>query len=224
METEIIIHNSVSLDGSLTGFMPDMGVHYSIAGSYKHDARLIGSETVISGIEMFGEKVPDEGPEDFVSPKREDSVPWWLIIDSGGRLSGLLHTCRRFEFCRDVILLISEATPPEYIRHLKERNYNYIISGKEKVDIKMALEELKKKFGIAKILTDTGRVLGNLLINLGLVSEISLLVHPLIIGEKSYPIFSDIKEMPDLKLKESQQLDNGIVWLIYDVENKIIRK
>jgi 2,5-diamino-6-(ribosylamino)-4(3H)-pyrimidinone 5'-phosphate reductase len=44
METEIIIHNSVSLDGSLTGFMPDMGVHYSIAGSYKHDARLIGSK------------------------------------------------------------------------------------------------------------------------------------------------------------------------------------
>lgn len=59
METEIIIHNSVSLNGSLTGFMPDMGVHYSTAGSFKHDARLIGSKTAISGIEMFGEKVPD---------------------------------------------------------------------------------------------------------------------------------------------------------------------
>lgn len=110
-----------------------------------------------------------------------------------------------------MIVLISEATPPGYIRHLNERNYNYVIAGKEKVDIKMALELLKKRFGIVKILTDTGRVLGNLLLNIGLVSQISLIVHPLIIGEKSYQMFLDINEIPNLKLKESQQLDKGIV-------------
>jgi hypothetical protein len=32
MRPEIIIHNSISLHGSLTGFMPDMGLHYKIAG------------------------------------------------------------------------------------------------------------------------------------------------------------------------------------------------
>ncbi len=49
MKTEIIIHNSVNIDGSLTGFMPDMGLHYKIAGEYKLDAHLIGSETIIKG-------------------------------------------------------------------------------------------------------------------------------------------------------------------------------
>jgi len=49
MKTEIIIHNSVSLDGSPTGFMPDMELHYQIAGDYRPDAHLIGSDTVIAG-------------------------------------------------------------------------------------------------------------------------------------------------------------------------------
>ena len=149
MQPEIIIHNSVSLDGSLTGFMPDMELHYKIAGDYKPDAHLIGSETIIKGIEMFGEGVPNELPADFIAPVRDSSLPRWVIVDSGGRLNGLLHTCRRFESCRDVILLISESTPAKYLIHLKERNYHFIVAGKEKVDLKMAVTQLIEKIGRA---------------------------------------------------------------------------
>jgi hypothetical protein len=60
MKSEIIIHNSVSLDNSLTVSKPDMGLHYKIAGDYKPDTHLIGSETVIKGNEMFGEGIADE--------------------------------------------------------------------------------------------------------------------------------------------------------------------
>ena len=124
MKTEIIIHNSISLDGSLTGFMPDMELHYKIAGDYKPDAHLIGADTVITGNEMFGAGIPDEVPSDFQQPERPVYLPWWIIVDSGARLKGMLHTCRRFEYCRDVIILISEKTPTSYIEHLNERNYN----------------------------------------------------------------------------------------------------
>jgi 2,5-diamino-6-(ribosylamino)-4(3H)-pyrimidinone 5'-phosphate reductase len=220
MKPDIIIHNSVSLDNSLTGFIPDMELHYKIAGGYKSDAHLIGSDTVIKGIEMFGEDVPDEVPGDFISPKRDSSLPWWIIIDSGGRLKGVLHTCRRFEYCRDVVILVSEKTPIDYLTHLKERNYQYIITGKDKVDLKMAFDQLREKFGIDKILTDTGRILGNILLNLKMVNEISLLVHPLIAGEKCYPMFSDIRGNLNLKLKKSEQFENGCVWMVYNVESK----
>lgn len=71
MKTEIIIHNSISADGSLTGFIPDMENHYKIAGEYKPDAHLIGSETIIKGIYMFGEGIPDEKPSDFKPPQRD---------------------------------------------------------------------------------------------------------------------------------------------------------
>lgn len=223
MYPEIIIHNSISLDGSLTGFMPEMQLHYKIAGSYNPDAHLIGSETIIKGIEMFGEEVPDESPADFIAPVRSPDLPWWIIVDSGGKLEGILHTCRRFEFCRDVIVLVSETTRQDYIKHLEERNYDFIVSGKGKVDLRQAFEKIREKFGIVKILTDTGRVLGNLLIRMELVSEISLLVHPIIIGEKSYQMFSDIREKPKLKLIKSEIMENNYVWMVYRVENDIPR-
>lgn len=215
MKTKIIIHNSISLDGSLTGFMPEMELHYKIAGEYKPDAHLIGSETIIKGIDMFGESVPDEEPTDFEPPQRESTLPWWIIVDSEGKLEGKLHTCRRFEYCRDVIILISENTGKDYISHLDERKYNYIISGRNKVDLKKAINQLNKKFNIKKILTDTGRILGNILVNSGLVAEISLLIHPVLIGENCYPMFSDVNKNLKLKLKKSEIMAKGCVWLVY---------
>lgn len=218
MLPEIIIHNSISLDGSLSGFMPDMKLHYKIAGSYKPDAHLIGSETIIKGTEMFGGVVPDEVPEDFIPPERDNHLPWWVIVDSSGRLKGLLHTCRRFEYCRDVILLVSESTSGEYLNHLKERNYSYIVAGNDKVDLKMAIHLLQEKYGIERILTDTGRVLGNLLINMGLVTELSILQHPLIVGEECYPMFSDVSKNLKLRLKKSEQFENGCILFVYTIE------
>jgi len=111
--------------------------------------------------------------------------------------------------------LVSEKTPADYISHLKARNYHYIVAGKEKVDLRSAIEQLRKNFKINKILTDTGRILGNLLIERGMVNEISLLFHPVIIGEKGYPMFSDLKKYLNLKLIKSEQLENGCVWMVY---------
>jgi 2,5-diamino-6-(ribosylamino)-4(3H)-pyrimidinone 5'-phosphate reductase len=217
MKSEIIIHNSISLDSSLTGFMPDMGLHYKIAGDYKPDAHLIGSDTIISGNEMFGEGIPEELPSDFEQPDRDKNLPWWVVVDSRSRLKGMLHTCRRFEYCRDVILLVSESTPADYMMHLKERNYNFIIAGKDKVDLEFAIDRLREKFSIARILTDTGRILGNILINKGMVDEISLLVHPLLVGENCYSMFSDVKGNLSLKLKKSETFENGCIWMVYNL-------
>lgn len=221
MLPEIIIHNSISLDGSLTGFMPDMGLHYKIAGDYKPDAHLIGSETIIKGIEMFGEGVPDEVPGDFEVPRRDTAFPYWIIVDSGGRLNGILHTCRRFEYCRDVILLVSETTPEKYLKHLKERKYQYIVAGKGKVDLIVAIKKLTEEFNISRILTDTGRVLGNLLLNMGLVNEVSLLVHPIVVGENGFPMFSEVTGNLTMKLKKSEQFENGCLLVVYSLEKSV---
>lgn len=42
---EVIMHNSVSLDGRVTGFGVDMGLHYGIVGSYGADAYCAGSNS-----------------------------------------------------------------------------------------------------------------------------------------------------------------------------------
>ena len=217
MLPKVIVHNSLSLDGSLTGFEPNMGLHYQIAGSYKPVVHLIGSETAKIGLELFGDGFVHEHVSDFVKPKRDKSLPFWVIPDTKGKLKGKLHALRRFEFCRDVIILLSEATPREYIDYLKERQYDYFVNGKKQVDLKQALEFAYVRFGAKRVLTDTGRVLSNLLMERGLVDELSLLVHPLVVGEKSYNMFGNMTQNPKLTLRRYEKLEKGLMWLVYRV-------
>lgn len=195
-----------------------MMLHYKIAGSYGAKAHLIGSNTVKVGVELFENQIPLEEKEDFMKPQRNKDLPYWVIPDSTGKLKGLLHTCRRFEFCRDVIILVSETTPEEYLKHLKERNYTYYIVGKDQINLKKFLELLYSEYKVKKVLADTGNILSSLLINQGLVSELSLLIHPIIVGNSSYKIFGDIKENIVLSLKKFERLPNGYIWLAYKVK------
>ncbi len=217
MKPYIILHNSITLDGSLTGFMPDMELHYRLAGRYSVDANLIGSETIIAGQEMFGDGILVEEERDFEVPVRDPGLPWWVVVDSGGRLMGMLHTCRRFEYCKDIIILVSESTPEGYLKYLEERKYRYFKAGKVKVDLRSVLSLLAEECGIKKILTDTGQVLGNILINENMVDEISLLVHPILKGGGSYHIFGSVKSDIRLSLITEERFENGCVWLTYKV-------
>ena len=217
MRPKVILHNSLSLDGSLTGFEPNMELHYRIAGMFKPEVHLIGSNTITAGIELYGTGVPPEKPSDFQKPKRNKKLPSWVIIDSKGKLQGLLHTCRQFEQVREVILLVSQTTPKRYLRYLDERQYEYHIVGKDSVDLSEALALLAKTYQVKTILTDTGRILGNLLLNQGLVDEISLVVHPVIVGKTAYPMFSDINKNLDGTLVKCEQLEKHYIWLLYKI-------
>jgi 2,5-diamino-6-(ribosylamino)-4(3H)-pyrimidinone 5'-phosphate reductase len=198
--------------------MPDMALHYQIAGNYKPDAHLIGSNTVKVGVELYEKGVPVEERRDFEKPERAKNLPLWVVVDSAGALKGLLHTCRRFEYCRDVVVLVSEETPEDYLVHLRERSYDFHVVGKRRVDLRLALELLSEKYKVKTVLTDTGRVLGNLLLEQGLVSELSLLVHPVIVGkEKAYTMFGNINNDVNLKLVRQEALGKGLVWLVYKV-------
>jgi len=212
---KIVIHNSISLDGSLTNFEPNTGLHYQIAGNYRPDVHLIGSNTIKAGIELYGNGVPLEEKTDFEKPKRNKNFPYWVVVDTKGKLRGLLHTCRRFEFCRDVIVLVSEKTPKAYLQYLKQRNYDHHIVGKNHVDLKKAILLLSDKYKAKTILTDTGRILSNILLSKGFVDEISLLVHPIIVGNNSYNMFSDMAKSQSLKLIECEILEKQYTWLVY---------
>lgn len=217
MLPKVIIHNSISLDGSLTNFEADLGLHYKIAAGYKPGAHLIGSNTIREGTKLYGGGVPKEEEQDFKKPERSPKLPYWMIIDSKGSLNGLLHTCRRFEYCRDVIIIGCEATPAGYIDHLHERGYAYHSVGEGRVDLEGALGLIRSKYGVKTVLTDTGRILSNLLLERGLASELSLLVHPIIVGEKAYPIFAGMHGDLTLKLLKAERYPKGLVWLVYSV-------
>jgi len=79
---------------------------------------------------------------------------------------------------------------------------------------------LSQEYDAKTILTDAGRILGNILLNQGLVDEISLLVHPVIVGKKSYSIFSDIRRNLEVTLVKCERLEKQYVSLVYHVKKK----
>ena len=149
---KVIMHNSVSLDGSFTDFEVNMGLHYQIAGRYSADASLIGSNTIQAGVKDYGEEIQPENKADFVKPHRDAALPYWIIADTKGITKGLLHTCRSFEFCKDVIVLISQQTKKDFIHYLSERNYDYLVCGDKHIDYEEAFGNLSKIYGIKTVL------------------------------------------------------------------------
>ena len=217
---KIIMHNSVSLDGSFTDFDVNMELHYQIAGKCEADAHLIGSNTIKTGIDIYGGEIPPEKEADFTKPDRDPALPYWIIVDTKGITRGLLHTCRSFEFCKDVIVLISRQTSKDYIDYLNERNYDYLVCGNEHVDYEKAFNILNTKYGIKTILVDSGPTLNGLLLGRGLIDEISLLVFPFLVGTKSDKLLAHINleiQNVNLELLTCEDLDKGHVLLRYKV-------
>lgn len=80
-------------------------------------------------------------------------------------------------------------------------------------DIKTAVERIKNEEG-KDIWLFGGAELTNVLMNFGLVDELLLAVHPILLG-KGKPLFSNIKDRVHLKLIDSKTYSTGLVSLTY---------
>ena len=205
------MHNSASLDMSITGIPMNMEKHYDIVRKYNPDVYMFGSVTAYSWIK---EDTPSESKSDFNKPKK--GKPYWVIVDSKGKMENWLHFYRQSEYSGNIIVLVSGETPMSFLEYLSARNYDYIQTGKKHVDYKEAMSILKKKYNVKTLMIDSGGKLNSYFFEHSLIDEISVLVSPYVKGVDSLGLFRDIKESIDLKLKTSENLD-GYVWLVYQV-------
>lgn len=220
MLPKLIIHNSISIDGSTTGFEANVIIHYKILSSFQPEAMIVGSNTAKTGTQFFCEKIPLEEELDFRKPEiqPDDTRAYWMIADSRGILEGLLHVFRRSEYCKDVIVLTSEKTPESYINYLKERNYDFIRAGADRVDIRQALEIANEKYGFKLVVSDSGGVLNSILLEHGLVEEISLILSPEIAGKKGTTLFRSLEKSGiQLELLRDEIVEKKYVHLVYRV-------
>jgi 2,5-diamino-6-(ribosylamino)-4(3H)-pyrimidinone 5'-phosphate reductase len=220
MIPKLVIHNSISIDGSTTGFDANIEVHYKILSSYQPDAIIVGSNTAKTGTQFFCEKIPPEEESDFMKPEIQPDDPraYWLIADSKGILEGLMHVFRRSEFGKDVIVLVSEKTPEAYINYLKERNYDFIQTGADRVNIRQALEIANEKYGFELVVSDSGGILNSILLEHGLVEEISLILNPEIVGKNGANLFRTLEKSGiRLELLRNEIVEKKYVHLIYRV-------
>ncbi len=223
MVPRVIMFNTISVDGSIKDYELDIGLHYEVADRIKADAHLIGSETARTGVESFTENVPPEAPADFNKPivKEDETKPFWVLVDSRGKLKGMLHVYRRSCYCKDIIVIVTSKTPEDYINYMKERNFNMIVAGDENIDFKVALDKLSMYFGVRTVLTDSGGGLTSVLLSEGLVDEMALLISPVIVGKESTNLFRFLEDKVNLELIRSERIRNNHLLVVYRVLSNI---
>lgn len=209
----VVVHNSISLDGSVVGFEVDMALHYRLAGTFGAQAHLIGSDTAIAGIKQFGSK--KEKISDRQRP--HDTLPPWVLIDSKAKLHSKLHAFRNTGFGGDPIVVVSKSTPRTYLNYLKTRDYRYHVAGQRQVNLRAALRLLHEKYNVKTLLVDSGPGLVGALLDKGLVDQISLLIVPRLVTTKPLRLFSKARQNIVLELQHQETVENGLLWCRYAV-------
>jgi 2,5-diamino-6-(ribosylamino)-4(3H)-pyrimidinone 5'-phosphate reductase len=212
----LVIHNAVSLDGRITGLEPDLGTYYRLASTWQEDATLVGSGTILASPEG---RERDRGGAGDWQPATGDKRPLMVVADSRGRVR-CWQTLRRAGYWRDVVALISRRTPESFRNYLRAGRIESIVAGAGRVDLRVALAALRREYGVRNVRCDSGGELNGALLRAGLVDELSLLVHPALVGDdKSVPLLR-AQGGQTLRLTHCEQLERGLVWLRYRVKSR----
>ena len=219
MLPRVVLHNAVSVDGRITGFQIDLGLYYGLVGTWKEDATLAGSDTLLTATDA--ELDSDDAPEP-AAKEAGDTRPLLVVPDSRGSIR-TWDWMRKQPYWRDVVVLCSRATPSEYLDHLERRGIDSIVVGETHVDLRAALEELCGRYGVKSVRADSGGTLNGTLLRAGLVDEVSVVVCPTLVGGSSP---QSVFRAPDLaseggaikvRLTHLERLEGDHVWLRYEV-------
>jgi 2,5-diamino-6-(ribosylamino)-4(3H)-pyrimidinone 5'-phosphate reductase len=226
MLPRVILHTATSLDGRITGFPADLEHYYTLAAQWNPDAILFGSETVLAAARDNPDlEVPQGHDEMFTPPEGSpDPRPLLVIADSRGRVR-CWDAIRRWPYMRDVLALCSSRTPQQHLDYLRKRKITIIVSGENRIDMRSALEVLNRDHNVQTIRADSGGTLNSVLLQAGVVDEVSVLVHPFLAGGAADPTIFDPNKagFKDLQVPlvhlHSEILGSGLVWLRYSVKN-----
>lgn len=221
MLPKLVLHNAVSADGRFDWIEPDLGAFYGIAERFREDATLAGSETMLTA---YPAEEAETGEEEMEPAEFEPSgsLPLLVVPDSRGHLR-FWRKLLREPYWRGGVALCSRATPPDYLAYLEEIGVDHIVAGKDRVDMRAALEELAARFGVRVVRADCGGTLNGVLLRAGLVDEVSLVIDPVLVGGTSpnsvflAPDLESSGGVIPLELIGLERLEGGSVWLHYAV-------
>lgn len=221
MLPRVIIYNAVSLDGRIDWLTPDIiGLYYQLARQWEEDATLAGCDTLLSAPEEIPPE--DAAPREVRQRQPGDTRPLLIVPDSRGRVRRWQYLLA-LPYWRDAVALCSRSTPQDYLDYLDEWHIDRIIAGDDYVDFRTALEEVNARYGVGVVRVDSGGTLNGILLRAGLVDEVSLLIHPSLVGgvsSRSFfraPDLTSAESVIPLRLTHIERLDADLLWLRYEV-------
>ncbi|MDK2939675.1 MAG: 2,5-diamino-6-(ribosylamino)-4(3H)-pyrimidinone 5-phosphate reductase [Methanolobus sp.] len=174
------------------------------------DAVMVGIGTVLADDPSLTVKSAELKKERIAAGKDEN--PARIIVDSKARTPIDADIFIKGEGKR--IIIVSESAPSDKVALLKEKAM-IIVAGKESVDLKQAVSELKTQ-GIDRLMIEGGATLNWGMISNGLVDEIYTFVGNLIIGGKTAPTFTDGEGFTEesihkLELIDAEKMEEGVL-------------
>lgn len=221
----------VSIDGRTTGKYLDMEgskqpieLYFKMDKEFNYNAFACGRTTFEDftegnklDLEKFkGQKV---AREDKVYTK--DAALYAVAFDGKGKLAWPSDTMPKNPYGYEgakILEVLTEQASDEYIAYLQSIKCNYIIAGKDTIDLKLALEKLYNLFNIKKLLLEGGSVINGYFLREDLIDEINLIVAPLTAEKDSKPLFAD-GTLKEFKLTKTTN-ENGVAVLRFARDKK----
>ena len=158
--------------------------------------------------------------EDFVVKLEKGAQYYLASYDSKGTLGFKNNVLNVNEWLNDgsemlfqIIEVITDKVSNEYLHYCREKGISYIFCGKDKIDIKLSLQKLKKLFKIDKILLQGGPILDGAFIKDDLIDGISIIISPC--TSKGGDTLFNPSKYTEFKLVEFKELSNSNIWLRY---------
>jgi len=227
---KVTVHMYVSIDGKIDGkYMEEHGCDAS--GDFYDEEIFRMSKANANGantVAMYAAEGKSFNPDDYDTTGiiyedwRGDvqSETWDISFDRKGRC---LWETNIFEYGGKksrVIEVVTEKAPLAYLAFLRTMDIPYIIAGKEEMDIPLALEKLKKEFGLEAITLAGGAIINGAFLKAGCVDEISLVIAPYVSGEDEKVSFDTLGTFIPQKFtfKKAVPMEDGGVQLIFTKE------
>lgn len=224
MKPRIICHMLSSLDGrtdgdALEAVTPE-GEYEATSSQFQYDAWACGRATMQ---EILGDDEPfvptsdkPAGPRPVFVARRAKTYA--VSLDTLGKLRWTSPDVRGDQ----LICIVSERAPAEYVDGLRAKGISHIVAGTDGIDLVDAMEKLGEQFGVRTLLLEGGGHINGAFLRAGLIDEVSVLLVPGIDGRGSVAsVFDGVEGSQGtavaLMLRSVEQRTGGVLWLRYDV-------
>jgi len=225
----IICHMVTSIDGKVTGeFLsrPECekatDIYYELNREYNKNGAsgfICGRVTMESS--FTGGWYPDLTKYESVENK-DDFIPdnlsgfYAVSFDPKGKLgwksNKIIDEDPGYDDAQ-IIEVLTEQVDGRYLEYLQSMEIPYIFAGETEIDVKIALEKLKRLMGINSLLLEGGSIVNGYFQRANVIDELSLVVAPIVADAEDKPLFMD-STLSEFKLKEIKQYDD-VVWMNY---------
>ena len=217
----IICYMMTSLDGridcAMTENLPGVEEYYKVVNELNLDGVISGRVTAELEIAEKGKFIPttnDNVNKEVVSKKSHNKKCYEIITDTLGTLLWKDNN----EYDDDILIITSEKVNPEYLKYLDDKNISYIVTGKNKIDLKRATNILYDTFKLERLGVVGGAKINTAFLDESLLDEVIILIGAGIDGRSSFPsVFEsdNPRKLTKLKLIDVKKYESGGVLLKY---------